>query len=96
VMERWRSNLEWSGVPTQVVSQPLIPSVAYTNLNLAYQMHGNMGDLQIFFNVQNLFDKEPPPAAGTQSNGNVGTFGGFALGDDPIGRYFTLGARIRF
>ena len=95
VMERWRSKLKWSGDPTQVFSQPVIPSVAYTNLNLAYQMGGNMGDLQVFFNVQNLFDKQPPPAAGAQSNGNIGVFGGFALGDDPVGRYFTLGVRFR-
>ena len=95
VMERWRSNLKWSGDPTQVVSQPLIPAVGYTNLNLAYQIHESRGDLQIFFNIENLFDKQPPPAAGPQSNGNVGTFGGFALGDDPIGRYFTLGLRLR-
>jgi iron complex outermembrane receptor protein len=95
VMERWRSKLKWSGDPTQTYSQGLIPSVAYTNLNLAYRMGGNLGDLQVFFNVQNLFDKQPPPAAGAQSNGNIGVFGGFALGDDPVGRYFTLGVRFR-
>ena len=96
VMERWRSELKWSGDPTQVYAQPLVPSVAYTNLNLAYKRDAKAGILQLYFNVQNLFDKQPPPAAGAQSNGNIGVFGGFALGDDPIGRYLTLGARLSY
>jgi len=47
-------------------------------------------------NIQNLFNTAPPPIAGVEANANVGTFGGFATGqDDPIGRCFMMGIRIR-
>lgn len=95
VMERWRSRLAWTGDRTQIVSSPPIPSVAYTDLNLSYLMKAPGGELEWFFNVQNLFNKQPPPAAFIGGNGSVGTFGGFVYGDDPIGAYFTLGARYR-
>lgn len=96
VMERWRSSLAWTPTPqTQIVSTPRIPSVGYTDLTLAYQMNPGSGQLEIFFNVLNLLNKQPPPAAYLGSNGAVGQFGGFVYGDDPIGAYFTLGARWR-
>jgi outer membrane receptor protein involved in Fe transport len=95
VMERWRSTLAWTGDPTQIVSTPKIGSVAYTDLNLAYNLHPGEGELQLFFNVQNLFNRLPPPAAFLGSNSMVGFFGGFVYGDDPVGAYFTLGARFR-
>ena len=97
ISERWRSKLDYTGDPTQIVSSPRVPSVAYTNLNLAFDAPwGGDHTAQFFVNVQNLFNKQPPPVAGIQSNGAVGTFGGFAYGDDPIGRYFTVGVRGKF
>jgi iron complex outermembrane recepter protein len=95
VMERWRSSLAWTGDPTQVVSVPRIPSVAYTDLNLAYLFDGSDSTTEVYLNVQNLFDKPPPPAAFLGANGNPGGFGGFVFGDDPIGTYVTLGVRYR-
>ena len=95
VMERLRSSLAWTGDPTQVVSAPRIPSVAYTDLNLSYQLKQRDSQTELFFNVQNLFNKQPPPAAFLGANGSVGSFGGFAYGDDPIGAYFTVGLRYR-
>jgi outer membrane receptor protein involved in Fe transport len=96
VMERWRSSLAWTPDPThQIVSTPPIPSVAYTDLNLSYEMKPGDSTVQVFFNVQNLFNKQPPPGAYLGSNGAVGQFGGFVYGDDPIGAYFTLGVRLR-
>jgi iron complex outermembrane receptor protein len=96
VMERWRSSLAWTPTPaTQIVSTPRIPSVGYTNLNLAYQVNPGDSQLEVFFNVQNLLNKQPPPGAYLGSNGAVGQFGGFVYGDDPIGAYFTLGVRLR-
>ena len=50
---------------------------------------------ELFFNVQNLFNKQPPAAAFLGANGAVGYFGGFAYGDDPVGAYFTVGLRYR-
>ena len=96
VQERWRSNLKWSGDPTQIFSTPPTPSVAYTNLNISYELKSHaIGDTQLFLNAQNLFDTLPPAAAFVGANGNIGVFGGYALGDDPIGRYITIGLRLR-
>jgi iron complex outermembrane receptor protein len=95
VMERWRSSLKWTGDPTQIVSSPPIPSVAYTDLNLSYTAKLLGGEMNWFFNVQNLFNKQPPPGAFIGANGSVGSFGGFVYGDDPLGAYFTLGVRYR-
>jgi iron complex outermembrane receptor protein len=96
VSERWRSGLSFTGDPTQIVSSPNAPAVAYTNLNLAWNIGGSADRSgQIFFNVQNLFNKQPPPISFLGANGAVGTFGGFAQGDDPIGRAFSLGFRMK-
>jgi iron complex outermembrane recepter protein len=95
VMERWRSSLAWTGVSTQIVSMPRISSVAYTDLNLSYTLTPGDSTVQVYFNVQNLFNKQPPPGAYLGANGAVGYFGGFVAGDDPIGAYFTLGVRAK-
>ncbi|WP_206243517.1 TonB-dependent receptor [Novosphingobium terrae] len=96
VVEKWRSSLAWTGDPTQIFNQPNTPAVAYTNLNLAVNVPLKSGTVaQMFFNIQNLFNKQPPPAAFLGANGNVGAFGGFAYGDDPIGRYFSAGFRVK-
>jgi len=47
-------------------------------------------------NVQNLFDAKPPASALFAAIGIPGQFGGFAIGDDPVGRYMTAGVRIKF
>jgi outer membrane receptor protein involved in Fe transport len=93
--ERWRSSLAFTGDPTQIVSSPNAPAIAYTNLNLAWNFRfAGERKGQLFFNVQNLFNRQPPPIAFLGGNGSVGTFGGFAQGDDPIGRYFTVGLKM--
>ena len=71
--------------------------MAYTALTLTSQMsRRDWGGGEVFLNIQNLFNTQPTPLAGSQANANVGTFGGFALGDDPIGRYFNFGVRFRY
>jgi outer membrane receptor protein involved in Fe transport len=94
-MERWRSSLAWTGDPNQFVASPDISSVSYTNLNLTYRMKGATGQADLFFNVENLFDKQPPPGAFLGANGNPGGFGGYVYGDDVVGRYYTVGIRYR-
>jgi outer membrane receptor protein involved in Fe transport len=93
VMERWRSRLKISN--EQPETGPDTGSVAYTNLTLTYDLKMDRGDLQTFLNVQNLLDRKPPPAAFSGSQLITGQFGGFAIGDDPIGRYYMLGLRYR-
>jgi outer membrane receptor protein involved in Fe transport len=97
VLEQVRSKIRWTNDPAFVFSNAPIPPVAYTALTLTYQMsRRDWGGGEVFLNIQNLFNTQPTPLTGSQANANVGTFGGFALGDDPIGRYFNFGVRFRY
>jgi outer membrane receptor protein involved in Fe transport len=73
-----------------------IRSFAATGLNLAYKFDIGAGDAQLYFNVENLFDAEPPVSAFSGNGTRAGLRDGFALADDPRGRYFTLGVRTQF
>ncbi len=95
LMERWRSAYTMKDQPTQVWINPTVASFATTAFNLLYGMPAASGDLQVFLNVQNLFNVTPPPAAFYGSQTIPGQFGGWAIGDGPVGRYFTLGFRFR-
>jgi outer membrane receptor protein involved in Fe transport len=54
------------------------------------------GSTELFFNIKNLLNQQPVPVAGTGGASLVpGLFGGYAQGDDTVGRYFTIGLRFR-
>jgi hypothetical protein len=92
LMARWRSAL--GSVPTRPRSRPGgVKSFATTNLNIDYKIKLASGALNLYFNVQNLFNKIPPGANFSGTQQNPGMFGGFAIGDDPVGRYFAAGLR---
>jgi hypothetical protein len=95
ILQRWRSSLRFHSDPTIVVASPNIPSVGYTNINLAFDTSVGQLHSQFFLNVANLFNTTPPQA-GFWGNPNPGQFGEFTLGDDVIGRYFTVGVRMKF
>lgn len=93
--------MKLSADPNQIISTDAtkvttVPAYATTNLNLAYKIKAGSGDAEVFFNVQNLFDKIGPPANFQGSQVNIGLFGGFAIGDDPVGRYFAAGFKLKF
>jgi outer membrane receptor protein involved in Fe transport len=97
ILERWRSRLNWyaqrSNGQDIVINSDGLPSVAYTNLNVAYDVEKFGGKAELYLNVQNLFDRQPPVFAspGAPFPGLNGTY----PGDDGIGRYFTVGFRYR-
>ncbi len=98
LMQRWRNKLKLSGDPTVVwaAGQGTIKSYGQTSLNVAYQLPGaSQGSSELFLNVQNLFDAKAPAANATGSSTAPGGFAGFAITDDPIGRYFTVGFRMK-
>jgi iron complex outermembrane receptor protein len=95
VLERWRSSLKYHSDPNKVTSSPNIKSYSVTNLNVAYDFDLGSTKAVMFVNVANLFNATPPQA-GFWGNPNPGQFGEFVLGDDVIGRYFTIGARVKF
>lgn len=101
LLERWHSSTRRSGNLTQVFDAPRVAARAYTDLTFSYRVPLGIGDddsnAQLFVTIQNLFNQEPSPYLAT---GPFSTVPGFFVpvtnGDDPIGRYFTVGARVRF
>ena len=97
-LTRWRSrlhhNVDPSGSDTYPV--PMSPAYALSNVNFTYRFKfEGSGQADVYFNVQNVFNQLPPPSAFQGANGEPGLFGGLALGDDPVGRYYTVGVRYR-
>lgn len=71
-------------------------SVVFTNLNLSYRIKQlTSGQPDVYLNVQNLFNQVPPLTAFFGMAPNPGQFGGFALGDDPTGRAYAVGVRLK-
>ena len=98
VMERWHSKENQSADPTLVFTQGPIPAIAYTDLSFSYRFGGSGTEkpLQLFLNIENVFNKQPTLALGP----GLATSPGFSypapLDQDVIGRYFTAGVRARF
>ncbi|MCS0631161.1 TonB-dependent receptor [Telluria mixta] len=95
VMERWRSALALSADPTQVTTGS-VKSFATTNLNIDYRIKLASGTVNLYANVQNLFNRIPPGANFSGTQQNPGQFGGFPMGDDPVGRYVAAGLRFNY
>jgi iron complex outermembrane receptor protein len=88
LQESYRSKIYWQADRSLAVSTPPTPPAAYTNVTFTV----NIKPVSLFFNVKNVFNKYVPwGGAGATV---PGLFGGFL--DDPLGRYFTVGARARF
>lgn len=98
LQERWRSGLKFSNLSTDIFQGPnSIGSQGVTSLNIAYTIDSkSVGSTELFVNVQNLFDAQPPLANGTASAATPGRQNGFSQADDPVGRYFTMGVRAKF
>ena len=96
ISQRWRNPMKLSGDPTEVWTDNRIASFATTGINLAYKLGWDKGDVQVYFNIENLFDRAPPVGAFSGNGTRAGLRDGFALGDDPRGRYFTAGIRSLF
>ena len=96
LVERFRSSMKLGGDPTQVWANNHIDSFATTAVNLAWDVKPGFAALQLFVNVQNLFDTHPPQGAFSGNGTRAGLRDGFAIGDDPRGRFYTAGAKLRF
>ncbi|HWY66060.1 MAG TPA: TonB-dependent receptor, partial [Rhizomicrobium sp.] len=92
ILEKYHGRTRWNSDRTMIYAVPYLPSAFYTNATLTY----NMGITSYYLAVENVFDKQPTPYGGTGgASGVPGLFGGFVPGDDAIGRYYTLGVRLR-
>jgi outer membrane receptor protein involved in Fe transport len=94
VQTRWRSSLKHHASPLVVFSGAPVKAVSFTNVNVAYAPKVGAAKLEVFLNVQNVFNTDPPQA-GFWGNQGPGGFGEFVQGDDVIGRYYTAGLRLR-
>ncbi len=73
-----------------------MPSNYVTDVTFAYDLKMLGGTNQVYLNVQNLFNKEPPPHGAVGGPSSVpGLFLATTNGDDIMGRYFTVGFRFR-
>jgi outer membrane receptor protein involved in Fe transport len=86
--ERGRSWLRLNGDTGLLTACCRIPAIIYLDLNVAYSIEGwnvagyTLGQSELFFNMSNMLDKDPAPGSGI----------GY---DDPVGRSFLAGVRLR-
>ena len=95
LFEHWRNSFRRSGVASQVFSDPRVPSFATTNLTMTFDTGSlwKIHNSQFYVSVTNLFDATPPLSgyySGTTSAGQS-----YEYSDDPTGRAFLVGFRIR-
>jgi iron complex outermembrane receptor protein len=95
IMERYRSGLRWNADPALSYAEAPIAPAAYTNLTVTQKMRLGTAEGELFLTVQNLFDRAPSLGSQPQWGAVPGLFVNWPNGDDAIGRYFTLGARMK-
>ncbi len=93
---RYLSAQNRTGNPLQVYADPALPAVWYHDLNLTYRLKAGGRDLQAFFIVNNLFDQAPRVSPSTTFTGIPGFGTPSVIGDDPVGRYYTVGLRVKY
>ena len=72
-----------------------VPTTAYTNVDLRYELGGERLEKELFLNVSNLFDRDP---RNLSPNGQAISYNTFTEPSyyDMVGRYITVGARFRY
>jgi outer membrane receptor protein involved in Fe transport len=95
VLQRWRNRLQIDGAGLTWIDNR-IAAFATTALAVSIDTRsaGINGVLKL--NVQNLFDADPPGAAYSGFGSIPGARGGWAEGDNPVGRYFTAAFALKF
>lgn len=96
LLAKWRNSMKLGGDPTQVWVNNHVGSFGTVNATLTYDVPDAWAKAQFYFLVTNLFDATPPIGAYSANGTRAGQRDGFVLGDDVVGRAFTLGVRLRF
>ena len=91
-------NLLGPGIDLHPIPRNYVPSYFVFNLNAAYRVaHLSEYDLQLFIQLNNVFDKTPPFASGLQSFGIFNQYGGTnPVFFDTLGRAWRAGFRLSF
>jgi iron complex outermembrane recepter protein len=85
--------IDASGRVVPTINDNTVSPVFYTDLNLGYT-GGSEGNLDVYFNVTNLFDREPPLAPNVI--GRAGTTEFNTSVHDVLGRRYAVGLNYRF
>jgi outer membrane receptor protein involved in Fe transport len=93
----WRGSMHQLPDPTLVaLPETGVPSVAYSNVNLSYKLGGPFGgQSSAYLNINNLFNQQAPVGGSYVTGSSPGLTSGFVPGDNPIGRYYTVGVHFR-
>jgi outer membrane receptor protein involved in Fe transport len=97
-LTRWRSRLQNADGKIFAIKPDsrYVKTVAFSNLNLSYRIKSeNRGQADVYLNIQNLFNQQPPVAATAGGQTDPGRTDGYAAGDDVVGRYYSVGVRYR-
>jgi iron complex outermembrane receptor protein len=93
---RYRNSMKQNGSPVIIFDMGKVPEIWYTDLTMNYKLSAWRGEMDAFANVRNLFNQQPVPYAVVGGAAQIGSLGGYVLGDDVLGRYYTLGLRYKF
>jgi outer membrane receptor protein involved in Fe transport len=94
--QRWHNKTRRSSDPVAIYADGPVPSFYTTDMTVSYDIKMAGGTNQLFLAVQNVFNKEPPPAGATGGSATVpGLFLATTNGDDFMGRYFTVGFKFK-
>ena len=92
---RYYSKQARSEDPSLVFADPPLPSTFYTDIGVSQEFTFDRRKGEVFFNVGNLFDKDPRVSPSTTRVGIPGTGNPAVNGDDVVGRYYTVGLRFK-
>jgi outer membrane receptor protein involved in Fe transport len=95
LFEHWRNGFRRSGVASQVFKDEDVASYATTNLTLTFDTGSlwKIADSALYVSMTNVFNATPPLSgyySGTTSAGQS-----YEFSDDPTGRAFVIGFRIK-
>jgi outer membrane receptor protein involved in Fe transport len=93
---RYLSSQNRSGNPLQIYADPELPAIWYHDINVSYRFKAAGHDMTAFFIVNNLLDQQPRISPSTTFAGIPGFGTPYVAGDDPMGRYYTAGLRMKF
>ncbi|TNE67800.1 MAG: TonB-dependent receptor [Alphaproteobacteria bacterium] len=95
IMQRWRNAMKIANEGVFADGSNHIDAFGTTSINLTWDAPTDMGDVQVYLNVQNIFDADAPIGAYTGNGTRAGLRDGYAYGDDVRGRYWTLGVSFK-
>jgi len=97
LQERYRNAMKQfaDSTPPFVFAIGKLPPTEYTDGTLSYRWKLSGAVLDTYINVKNIFNKQPQPWASSGGGSLIGSFGGYSLGDDAIGRYFKVGFSLK-